>query len=77
VAERKSRKRVTLGVAAALVVPAGLIGYSVLPSDAAATPTAGTTYQLVVKRSGACLDVPAASTANGAFLRPPPGAAGR
>ncbi|MDI6101970.1 pectinesterase family protein [Actinoplanes sp. NEAU-A12] len=68
-AERKSRNRALLGVAAALVVPAGLVGVSMLPSNAAAAPTAGSTYQLVVKKSGKCLDVPAASTASGALLQ--------
>ncbi|GAA4925341.1 pectinesterase family protein [Actinoplanes utahensis] len=68
-AERKARKRALLGVAAALVVPAGLVGWSIIPSNAAAAPAAGNTYQLIVKKSGKCLDVPAASTANGALLQ--------
>lgn len=68
-AERKFRKRTLLGVAAALVVPTGLIGYSMLPSHAATAPAAGGTYQLIVKKSGKCADVPAASTANGAMLQ--------
>jgi pectin methylesterase-like acyl-CoA thioesterase len=69
VAERKSRKRALLGVAAALVVPAGLIGYSIMPSNAAAAPTTGVAYQLIVKKSGKCIDVPSASTANSALLQ--------
>jgi pectin methylesterase-like acyl-CoA thioesterase len=69
VAERRSRRRALLGVAAALVVPTGLIGYSMLPSNAATAPTAGTTYQLIVKKSGKCVDVPSASTANSALLQ--------
>ncbi|WP_203794653.1 RICIN domain-containing protein, partial [Actinoplanes derwentensis] len=39
------------------------------PSPAAAAPSAGVTYQLKVTKSGMCLDVPAASTANGALLQ--------
>ncbi|MET9617667.1 RICIN domain-containing protein, partial [Kitasatospora indigofera] len=38
------------------------------PAGAAALPTAGT-YQLAVAKSGKCIDVPAASTANGALLQ--------
>ncbi|MEU4419375.1 pectinesterase family protein [Actinoplanes sp. NPDC024001] len=68
-AERRSRKRTLLGLVAALVVPAGLVGYSMLPSSAATAPTAGNTYQLVVKKSGKCIDVPAASKDNGALLQ--------
>ncbi|MFD1368922.1 pectinesterase family protein [Actinoplanes sichuanensis] len=63
------RKSVVFGIAAAMVVPAGLIGWSIMPSNAATAPTAGTTYQLIVKKSGKCLDVPSASTANGALLQ--------
>ncbi|MEU8237529.1 pectinesterase family protein [Actinoplanes missouriensis] len=68
-AERRSRKRTAIALAAALLVPAGLIGWAVLPSNAAATPAAGVTYQLVVKKSGKCIDVPAASKDNGALLQ--------
>ncbi|WP_328466116.1 pectinesterase family protein [Actinoplanes sp. NBC_00393] len=68
-AERRSRKRTLFGLVAALVVPAGLVGYSMLPSSAAAAPTAGNTYQLIVKKSGKCIDVPAASKDNGALLQ--------
>ncbi|WP_229073052.1 pectinesterase family protein [Actinoplanes sp. DH11] len=68
-AERRSRKRTLLGAAAALLVPAALIGWAVLPSNAAAAPAAGVTYQLVVKKSGKCVDVPAASKDNGALLQ--------
>jgi pectin methylesterase-like acyl-CoA thioesterase len=69
VEERKSRKRVVFGIAAAMVVPAGLIGWSIMPSNAATAPTAGTAYQLIVKKSGKCVDVPSASTANSALLQ--------
>ncbi|MBB2948040.1 pectinesterase [Actinoplanes lutulentus] len=68
-AERRSRRRKLLGFATALLVPAGLIGWAVLPSNAAAAPAAGSTYQLVVKKSGKCIDVPAASKDNGALLQ--------
>ncbi|GAA3341050.1 hypothetical protein GCM10020358_30910 [Amorphoplanes nipponensis] len=63
-----SRKRAAL-LAAVLAVPAAFIGYSVLPSQAAALPPAGGTYQLVVTKSGMCIDVPAASTTNGTTLQ--------
>ncbi|GIF15374.1 hypothetical protein Ate01nite_54060 [Actinoplanes teichomyceticus] len=50
-------------------MPAGLIGWAVLPSDAAVAPVAGSTYTLAVKKSGMCLDVPSASKDNGALLQ--------
>ncbi|MEV0895789.1 pectinesterase family protein [Actinoplanes sp. NPDC049802] len=68
-AERKSRKRALLGVAAALVVPTGLISWSIMPSSAATAPAAGNTYTLAVKKSGMCIDVPSASKDNGALLQ--------
>ncbi|MFI5933847.1 pectinesterase family protein [Actinoplanes sp. NPDC051494] len=68
-AEKKSSKRMLFGVAAALVVPIGLVGWSMLPSDAAAAPVAGGTYQVAVKKSGLCIDVPGASKDNGALLQ--------
>jgi pectate lyase len=51
-----------------LTVPTVLVGLVVQPSPAAAIPAAGT-YQLAVTKSGKCIDVPAASTANGALLQ--------
>ena len=65
----RSPKRWLLGAAAALLLPAGLVGYSMLPSDAATAPAAGTTYQLAVKKSGMCIDLPAAAKANGTLLQ--------
>jgi pectate lyase len=62
------KKRATLS-AIVLAVPAALIGWAVLPSSAATAPAAGGTYQLVVKKSGKCVDVPAASKDNGALLQ--------
>ncbi|WP_305789666.1 pectinesterase family protein [Symbioplanes lichenis] len=50
-------------------VPTAAVVYSVLPSDAAALPATGGTYQLAVTKSGKCIDVPSASTANGALLQ--------
>ncbi|WP_436522965.1 pectinesterase family protein [Actinoplanes sp. HUAS TT8] len=64
-----TRKRKLFGAAAVLAVPAGLIGWAVLPSEAATAPVAGGTYTLAVKKSGLCLDVPAASKENGALLQ--------
>ncbi|GAA4925347.1 RICIN domain-containing protein [Actinoplanes utahensis] len=63
-----AKKRAAL-IATVVAVPAAIVGWSVLPSNAAAAPVAGNTYQLVVKKSGKCLDVPAASAANGALLQ--------
>ncbi|MFC7535336.1 pectinesterase family protein [Actinoplanes sp. GCM10030250] len=68
-AERKSWKRALIAGAAAVVVPAGLVIWSMLPSNAATAPVAGTTYQLIVKKSGKCIDVPSASTANSTLLQ--------
>jgi pectate lyase len=62
------KKRVILS-AVVLAVPAAIVGWSVLPSSAATAPTAGSTYQLVVKKSGKCIDVPAASKDNSALLQ--------
>jgi pectinesterase len=53
----------------ALAVPSALIGYAVLPSEAAAVPVAGTTYQLAVTKSGMCVDVTAGSKDNSALLQ--------
>ncbi|MEJ3741670.1 RICIN domain-containing protein [Actinomycetes bacterium KLBMP 9797] len=64
----RSKRRYAFA-ALALAVPAGLIGYGVLPSEAAAPPAAGGTYQVAVTNSGKCLDVPAASKDNGALLQ--------
>ncbi|MET7419122.1 RICIN domain-containing protein [Dactylosporangium sp. NPDC005555] len=50
-------------------VLAGVVGHSVMPSQAAALPATGGTYQLAVTKSGKCIDVPSASTANGALLQ--------
>ncbi|MET8153821.1 RICIN domain-containing protein [Actinoplanes sp. NPDC049668] len=54
-----------LSLAALLIVAATvLVGH---PAQAA--PAAGVAYQLKVTKSGMCLDVPSASTANGALLQ--------
>ncbi|GIM89555.1 pectinesterase family protein [Paractinoplanes toevensis] len=50
----------------ALVIPGAAIALS---SPAAAAPATGTAYQLKVTKSGMCIDVPGASTANGALLQ--------
>ncbi|MBB2940761.1 pectate lyase [Actinoplanes lutulentus] len=52
-----------------LIVPLALIGWSILPSDAAVLPATGATYTLKVTKSGKCIDVPGASAANGALLQ--------
>ncbi|MGK5681135.1 pectinesterase family protein [Actinoplanes sp. URMC 104] len=53
----------------AITIPTAAIAHSVLPSSAATLPAAGGAYQLKVTKSGMCLDVPGASTANGALLQ--------
>lgn len=64
-----SSRRRLLFAALAVVVPAAVTGVSTLPSDAATLPATGGTYQLAVTKSGKCIDIPAASTANGALLQ--------
>jgi pectate lyase len=65
----KSRKRLLSALASfAVTVPTVLVGYAVWPSQAAAIPAAGT-YTLTAATSGKCIDVPAASTADGALLQ--------
>ena len=65
-----TRRRTRLLVAAVvLAVPSALIGYTVLPSDAAGVPASGTTYQLAVSKSGLCVDVTAGSKDNSALLQ--------
>ncbi|MFI7547172.1 pectinesterase family protein [Actinoplanes sp. NPDC049599] len=58
-----------LVTALAIVIPGAAIVYSVLPSQAATLPAVGGTYQLAVAKSGMCIDVPAASTANSTTLQ--------
>ncbi len=62
-------KKLSIAVALAVAVPTVVIGISMLPSAAATTPAVGGTYQLAVTKSGKCIDVPGASTANGALLQ--------
>jgi pectate lyase len=66
---KNARKRWLIGAAAVLAVPTALVGYSMLPSNAATLPAAGATYQLKVTKSGMCVDVPGASKDNGALLQ--------
>ncbi|WP_371483695.1 pectinesterase family protein [Kitasatospora sp. NBC_00315] len=61
------RRTAGLLVALLLAVCAALAGGAV-PAGAVALPAAGT-YQLVVTKSGKCVDVPAASGASGALLQ--------
>jgi pectate lyase len=53
----------------ALAVTATAVSLSLASSAQAATPTAGSVYQLAVTKSGLCIDVPSASTANNALLQ--------
>ncbi|KUL29701.1 pectinesterase family protein [Actinoplanes awajinensis] len=52
--------------ALALLIAATVVGIS---SPASAVPSTGVAYQLKVTKSGMCLDVPGASTANAALLQ--------
>ncbi|GAA2601821.1 hypothetical protein GCM10010435_96450 [Winogradskya consettensis] len=63
--------KISLKRRAALLIgiPAVVVGYSMLPSEAAALPPAGATYQLAVAKSGKCIDVPAASKDNSVLLQ--------
>ncbi|MFD6278729.1 pectinesterase family protein [Streptomyces sp. NPDC060209] len=56
-------------MAVATVVGGVLAGGLVSPAGAATLPAVGGVYQLAVTKSGKCVDVPAASTANGALLQ--------
>jgi pectinesterase len=54
-------------LAIAMLAAAVLLGLAASPAQAA--PSTGIAYQLKVSKSGMCLDVPGASTANGALLQ--------
>ncbi|MEU3397169.1 pectinesterase family protein [Streptomyces filamentosus] len=59
-------------LASAVAVAAGGVAVSTTgtpPAEAATSPATGIPYQLVVKKSGKCLDVPGASRVNGAKLQ--------
>ncbi|SNY29862.1 pectinesterase family protein [Paractinoplanes atraurantiacus] len=55
--------------ALAVAVPTAAIVYSVLPAAAATLPATNGIYQLKVTKSAKCIDVPGASSANGALLQ--------
>jgi pectinesterase len=59
------RKRLLLAILA-LLIPSAVVALS---SPAAAAPSTGVAYQLKVTKSGMCIDVPGASTANSALLQ--------
>ncbi|WP_033297875.1 pectinesterase family protein [Streptomyces atroolivaceus] len=65
--EKPNRRRRT--VAVAMAAGGVLAGGLVSPAGAATLPATGGVYQLVVKKSGKCIDVPGASAANGALLQ--------
>ncbi|MEU8679449.1 pectinesterase family protein [Streptomyces sp. NPDC048560] len=72
--ERPRHRRRTNGFGAVVVafvlgVWGVLAGGAVSPAAAATLPAPGGVYQLAVTKSGKCIDVPAASTANGALLQ--------
>ncbi|WP_164494129.1 MULTISPECIES: RICIN domain-containing protein, partial [unclassified Streptomyces] len=58
----KRRHALALTLPGALLLTGGLVS----TAGAAELPATGGVYQLVVKKSGKCVDVPAASGANGA-----------
>lgn len=63
----RSRRRI-VGTAALLITGGAIVAVGV-DSQAAILPQAGAVYQLKVARSGMCLDVKDAATANGALLQ--------
>ncbi|MFB4422331.1 pectinesterase family protein [Streptomyces sp. QL37] len=65
--EKPNRRRRAMAVA--IVAGGVLAGGLVSPAGAATLPAAGEVYQLAVKKSGMCIDVPGASSANGALLQ--------
>ncbi|MFD3608404.1 pectinesterase family protein [Streptomyces atroolivaceus] len=65
--EKPNRRRRT--VAVAMAAGGVLAGGLVSPAGAATLPATGGVYQLVVKKSGKCIDVPGASAADGALLQ--------
>ncbi|WP_405455353.1 pectinesterase family protein [Streptomyces sp. NBC_00101] len=70
--DRRPRGASRLGalLAAFVFVVCGVVvGGVVSPAVAAALPAVGGVYQLVVTKSGKCVDVPAASKENGALLQ--------
>ncbi|WP_432102356.1 RICIN domain-containing protein [Streptomyces sp. bgisy091] len=66
---KRTRGLGALLTAMLLAVGAVLVGGLVSPAGAATLPAAGGVYQLAVKKSGKCVDVPGASSANGALLQ--------
>ncbi len=66
---RSHRAGRLIGLAAAPVIAVALTTVAFGPPAAAAVPAAGGVYQLSVTTSGRCIDVPAASTVDGAKLQ--------
>ncbi|GJF34331.1 hypothetical protein KNE206_70310 [Kitasatospora sp. NE20-6] len=66
--DRARRRPLTLLAALLPAVCGVVLGAGAQHAGAATLPAAGT-YQLAVTKSGKCIDVPAASTANGALLQ--------
>ncbi|WP_344350453.1 RICIN domain-containing protein, partial [Catellatospora coxensis] len=56
-------------LALALTVAASGVVVAAAASPAQAAPATGVAYQLVVTKSGKCVDVPGASADNGALLQ--------
>ncbi|WLQ64502.1 RICIN domain-containing protein [Streptomyces sp. NBC_01201] len=70
--EHRNRRKFRLGAmltALLLAVGGVLAGGLVSSAGAVALPSVGGVYQLAVKKSGKCVDVPGASAANGALLQ--------
>ncbi|GAB4052292.1 pectinesterase family protein [Catellatospora paridis] len=61
--------RARLWLAVVLAIAAQGAASAMTPSPAQAAPATGVAYQLVVTKSGKCIDVPGASSANGALLQ--------
>ncbi|MFD7711762.1 RICIN domain-containing protein [Streptomyces sp. NPDC059786] len=67
---RPNLRRLAPLVAGILLVVLGLAsGSTAAPAQAAALPATGGTYQVVVTKSGMCIDVPGAATADGTPLQ--------
>ncbi|MGV9554457.1 RICIN domain-containing protein [Streptomyces sp. NPDC003522] len=67
---RRRKGRIAAIVSAVVVVGGVAVSAAgTVPAEAAALPATGVSYQLVVKKSGKCIDVPGASRADGAKLQ--------
>ncbi|MGQ4491445.1 RICIN domain-containing protein, partial [Streptomyces sp. SAS_281] len=68
---RRRKGRIAAAVSAMAVVAGGVAVSTTgaTPAEAATLPATGSTYQLVVKKSGKCVDVPGAARTDGIKLQ--------